>query len=116
MKLSEAISSYKSQESKKTKKDILEQYREDILEMISLGIPLKTQITLILENTEIEKIQYAEYYNILKKHFGYEGKSKGKKVFETKLSISSNKQKSNKSTTDLLSEDVDLLGMHLSKQ
>lgn len=116
MSLMDEIKKYKK-ENKKQKADILLGIRDEIQEMILIGIPIKKQIELILRNTEIEKLQYAEYYNILKKYFNYKGKNKNRKVFDysnTDKKLETVNQKRN--ATDILSEDVDLLDIHLSKQ
>ena len=121
MSLMDKIKSYK-EEKKRTKLDDLEEIRSEIEEMISLGIPIQKQIELILENTNIDKLQYAEYYNILKKNFGYTGKKKGKKVFEYKMDNKPQKKSKNQpekkkeSVVDILSSDVDLMSMHLEKE
>jgi len=116
MSLMDAIKQYKKND-KKRKSDMLLDIKDEIQEMLLIGIPIKKQIELILKNTDIEKLQYAEYYNILKKHFNYKGKKSNKKVFEYKEPVA-RKQVTNKksTTTDILSEDVDLLDIHLSKR
>ena len=115
MSLMDEIKKYKK-ENKKQKADILLGIKDEIQEMILIGIPIKKQIELILSNTEIEKLQYAEYYNILKKHFGYKGKNKNRKVFVYSSIDKKSETTKKRNATDILSEDVDLLDMHLSKQ
>jgi len=117
MNLKDAIDKIKTETKKSTKLSVLKKYESEIKEMISIGLPLKKQIELILEHTEIDKLQYSEYYNILKKEFGYTGK-KNKKVFEykgDKLEKTKSTSSTKKSASEILSEDVDLLDNHLKK-
>lgn len=68
----------------KRKWEILkEKCGDDIAEMIKNNIPIRTQVELILQAGIVEKLTLSEYYNMLKKHFGYEGGKKEKiRVFE----------------------------------
>ena len=68
----------------KRKWEILkEKCGDDIAEMIKNNIPIRTQVELILQSGVVEKLTLSEYYNMLKKHFGYKGGKKEKiRVFE----------------------------------
>ena len=109
---------------KKHKWEILkEKCGDDIAEMIDNNISLRTQIELILESGVVNKLTLSEYYNILKKHFGYEGKKEKARVFEvsqkkeavkkdvTEKAVSNDKVLSHKrrDTKAELSKDINIL-------
>ena len=78
---------------KKPKWQILkEQYSEEIEEMIKAKIPVKKQIELLLQYSNIKKLTYSEYYNILVKYFNYKKRYTRKKIFEISEDKKLNKQ------------------------
>jgi hypothetical protein len=125
MALLDDIEQYKK-ETKVTKWRILKEYETEILEMIKLGISIKKQVELVLKNKILTKLDDKEYRNILVKHFGYTGVTKKQVIFEDKQEKTSEIKKPHiqvkpvqtkrSSATDILSEDVDLMSMHLEKQ
>lgn len=122
MGLKEDIEALKK-EKKLTKSTLLNEYREDILEMINLKIPLVTQIELLTKNKIIEKIDIKEYRNILIKDFGYIAKArevKSAKNDKPKVKIVEPKSEAvnpkpqpprvpPKSPKDILSEEITLV-------
>ncbi len=98
----------------RTKAEILEEYRDEILEMINLKVSIKKQIELILKNEILEKIDAKEYRNILIKHFGYRVNSRSsQKIIEEKEETkTAGKKLINPATSakDILSQDINLLG------
>ncbi|MDY0292564.1 MAG: hypothetical protein RBR02_09555 [Desulfuromonadaceae bacterium] len=122
MGLKEDIEQLKK-DKKLTKSKILEEHRDDILEMINLKISLSTQIELLIKNNIIEKLDLKEYRNILINDFGYIAKSREKKEVKKQISISAASQKkeaikveksqpqppkTQKSAKDILSEEINL--------
>ena len=99
---------------KKTKADILKEYKNEILQMINAKIPIKKQIELILKNRILEKLDAKEYRNILIKHFDYKVKSRSsQKIIEEKEETkTAGKKLINPATSakDILSQDINLLG------
>ena len=102
------------EKKKKTKWQILKEYENEIKIMIDNDVPLKKQIELILKNSILEKLDYKEYYNILVKHFNYNGKYKKQKIFkpqQTQNFTVPQKAKPKKiiDPVEKLSKDIDLL-------
>lgn len=110
-------------EKKLTKSTLLNEHREDILEMINLKISLATQIELLIKNKIVEKIDIKEYRNILIKDFGYMSKARETKIIKSekpKVKIEEQKKEAVKvqpqpprailkTPKEILCEDITLL-------
>jgi len=103
--------------SKMPKWKILEvEVGNEVKKMIENMIPIDKQIELILKHKVLEKLDRKEYTNIIKKHFGYTGRNQ-KKVTQIKtVAVVKKKQSENKTIEEKLSEDVDLMSLHLKKK
>ena len=121
MSLADDIKEIKDNQ-KKTKWQILKEHENDIMEMIRLNLSIKKQVELILKNKILEKIDDAEYRNILIKHFGYKVKSRTKKqTKQTTIEVVETKNEAPKkvatkinpgtSAKNILSQDIDLLNI-----
>ena len=66
----------KMQSGEKRKWEVLKEHEADIRAMFKRKVPMTKQIEAILASGILEKLTYAEYYHILKWHFGYIGKGK----------------------------------------
>jgi len=89
---------------------------EEIRKMIDNNMPIEKQIELILKHKIVEKLDRKEYTNIIKKHFGYKGRNK-KQVQKIETKTIYKKEDINKKTIEeKLSEDVDLMSIHLDKK
>lgn len=106
MSLLSDIENYTKQ-SKLHKWQILKGYEDEINLMLEKNIPIKKQVELIKKNKILARLEYMEYTNILKKHFGYIPKKQLNKSPKPHQNIE--KKKARKSATELLSQDVNLM-------
>ena len=113
MALSDSIYRYKKNK-KKAKWEILKEHEDDIKEMIKIGMSIRKQIDLILENEILEKLNAKEYRDILIKHFDYKVKSRSVQKIEekedSKTKTIATKTNPATSAKDILSQDINLLG------
>jgi len=104
---------------KETKKDVLKRVAGDeILKMIENGITIQKQVELLLKFGVVEKLDRAEYTRIITKHFWYVPK-KNKSKIKVKSSVevkSINKKDDTQTVEDKLSQEVDLMAIHLKKK
>jgi len=103
--------------SKMPKWKILEtEVGNEVKKMIENMIPIDKQIELILKHKILEKLDRKEYTNIIKKHFGYVGRNQKRVTRIKAVSAAKKVQSINKTIEEKLSEDVDLMSLHLKKK
>lgn len=94
---------------------------EEIEVMIESGMTIDKQIELIIKNKILDKLDRKEYTNIIKKHFGYQGRNQKKIVTSRSPVVTENiviKKAENKGRNieQKLSQDVDLMSTFLKKK
>lgn len=100
---------------------------EEIEKMIDAAIPITKQVDLLLKHGIVEKLDRKEYTKIITKYFGYLPSTKKRKkeksntvvtnsIYKGKNETSRAVTTQKKTATDMLSEDVDLMGSFLKKK
>ena len=89
---------------------------KEVKKMIENMIPIDKQIELILKHKVLEKLDRKEYTNIIKRHFGYVGRNQKKSTQIKTVPVAKKVKSKNKTIEEKLSEDVDLMSLHLKKK
>ena len=108
---------------------ILKEDHEDLVyRLLAKQVPIRRQVAFLIEKGIFEKLDEKQYRDILRKHFGYQGRGRYVDLRKRERAKKKREEKreeqqiprpatkpSSATASDLLSEDVDLLAFQASK-